>query len=219
MKKLLAQVLLFPIFFISSCSGQTSPPSSSQPATLVGGGCDGCEIMYVGMPEQIGASDTSAAWQEQGRKILISGKVLKKDGRTPAPGVILYYWQTDQTGKYVAGESGKDAASRHGRLRGWMKTDREGNYALYTIRPGNYPGESFPAHIHIAIKEPGVLNEYYIDDLVFDDDPYLSKAYKDQQQKRGGNGILKLAKSGNVETATYNIVLGLNIPGYPADSY
>lgn len=32
--------------------------------SLVGGPCDGCELMYTGMPAAIHAQDTSAGWRE-----------------------------------------------------------------------------------------------------------------------------------------------------------
>ena len=40
----------------------------------IGGGCDGCELMYIGMPEQINPTDTSAGWHiKDGHKLLITG--------------------------------------------------------------------------------------------------------------------------------------------------
>lgn len=42
--------------FLSSCNGQTKEKSQTEQNTtqknkIVGGGCDGCELMYVGMPK------------------------------------------------------------------------------------------------------------------------------------------------------------------------
>ncbi|WP_394343311.1 peptidase associated/transthyretin-like domain-containing protein [Spirosoma sordidisoli] len=81
--------------------------------------------------------------------------------------------------------------------------------------PAPYPHADEPAHIHITLKEPG-LNEYYIDEFLFDDDPLLT-AYKRQKlANRGGSGILKLKDAGNLYKAERPIYLGRNIPNYPA---
>lgn len=40
--------------FLTSCDGQTKQQSNEAKQTKkVGGGCEGCELMYVGMPKQI----------------------------------------------------------------------------------------------------------------------------------------------------------------------
>ncbi len=184
--------------------------------TLVGGYCDGCELMYTGMPGVIQACDTSAGWPEPGRKLLVTGTVFRKDGHTPAPGVIIYYWHTDDKGLYADQEGLDRRVLRHGHIRGWLQTDSAGTYALYTIRPRAYPDQSEPEHIHIAIKEPGLAKEYYIDELVFGDDPLLAPAIRRRaRENRGGSGILHITQQGDLALARHNIVLGLNIPNYP----
>lgn len=183
----------------------------------VGGACDGCELMYSGMPRTLSSVDTSAGWYEAGRKLLLTGKVYRLDGKTPAANVILYYWHTDNNGYYSPRANMDVRAKRHGHIRGWIKTDAEGNYALYTIRPQAYPDRSEPEHIHILVKEPDIADEYYIDDIVFDDDPLLLPILKRRPpQKRGGSGIVRILLSGNLQIAEHNIILGLNIPNYPA---
>jgi protocatechuate 3,4-dioxygenase beta subunit len=75
-----------------------------------------------------------------------------------------------------------------------------------------------PAHIHPSIKEPNIDNEYYIDDFVFDDDKLLTSEKRKEVENRGGNGILKVAISGDLQIAERDIILGLNIPNYPGKS-
>ena len=179
----------------------------------VGGGCDGCELMYTGMPERIAAVDTSAGWHEKGKRLLVKGTVYQRDGKTPAPNTIIYYWHTDSKGYYSPAPGMDREAERHGHLRGWLKTGIDGRYALYTIRPAAYPGTQNPEHIHIAVKEPG-LSEYYIDEWVFDDDPFFTADYRKQLPNRGGSGILKVKQQGGLQVAEQDIVLGLNIPGH-----
>lgn len=200
-----------------SCNGQTPTNKTSQNENhkIVGGGCDGCELMFVGMPANIPSVDTSVGWAEKGQKLLITGKVFKIDGRTPASGVIIYYWQTDNNGLYSATETMDDKARRHGHIRGWVKTDEKGNYSIYTIRPAPYPGRDMPAHMHTSIKEPNIPNEYYIDEFVFDDDKQLTGVKRKALENRGGSGILRVLISGDLQIAEHNIILGLNIPDYP----
>ena len=212
-------VLLFTV--LTSCNGQTKSSNKTQPnsstakSKLVGGGCDGCEIMFVGMPTNISSVDTSVGWTEKGQKLLVTGKVYKIDGKTPAPNVIIYYWQTDNNGYYSPTKGMDEKAKRHGHIRGWVKTNENGNYSIYTIKPSPYPIDNIPAHIHISIKEPTIDNEYYIDEFIFDDDKLLTGVKRKALENRGGSGILRVLISGDLQIAEHNIILGLNIPNYP----
>ncbi len=200
------------------CNGQNS--NSNEQAVpgknqVVGGGCDGCELMYAGMPGIIDWTATSAGWNETGSRLLLTGTIFKKDKKTPASNVILYYYHTDINGLYSPGENMNEVAKRHGHLRGWVKTNEQGKYMIYTIRPASYPNSDNAAHIHVSIKEPGIANEYYIDELVFDDDPLLTASKRKNLENRGGNGVLKLTTKNRILLADHDIILGLNIPGYP----
>lgn len=214
--------LVFVIFVLTAtaCSGQIAKEQNRQASLInknkiVGGGCDGCELMYVGMPTDIEPVGYSPGWTLKGRKLLITGTVYKLDGKTPAPNVVVYYWQTDDKGYYPTREGMDKKAERHGYIRGWVKTDAEGKYSIYTVRPAPYPNEDMPAHIHTSIKEPTVGNEYYIDEFVFDDDKLLTGAKRKKLEKRGGSGVLRVLISGEMQVAEHNIILGLNIPDYP----
>jgi protocatechuate 3,4-dioxygenase, beta subunit len=202
-----------------SCKGQTKTntpvQNKSNTKKLVGGGCDGCEIMFVGMPAKLSPVDTSAGWAEKGQQLLVTGTVYKIDGKTPAPNVIIYYWQTDNNGYYSPKGGMDEKAKRHGHIRGWVKTDENGNYSIYTIKPAPYPNNNIPAHIHTSIKEPNIDNEYYIDEFVFDDDKLLTGEKRKALSNRGGSGILRVLISGNLQIAEHNIILGLNTPNYP----
>ena len=206
--------------FLTSCNGQTKNSSTTtqtaaQKNKLVGGGCDGCEIMFVGMPTNINAVDTSAGWKEKGQKLLVTGIAYKIDGKTPASNVIIYYWQTDNNGYYSPKNEIDEKAKRHGHIRGWVKTDENGKYSIYTIKPAPYPNDNIPAHIHTSIKEPNIDNEYYIDEFIFDDDKFLTGEKRKALENRGGSGILRVLNSGNLQIAEHNIILGLNTPNYP----
>lgn len=209
------------VFFAFGCKGQTESTekisNTSQRKGQVGGGCDGCELMYIGMLEEISAVDTSAGWyEEKGQKLLLTGTVFEPGGKTPAPNIILYYWHTDTGGYYTADTKTDPKAKSHGRFRGWVKSDKNGKYSIYTIRPAPYPNEDLPAHIHLSIKETDIKNEYYSDDIVFDDDPLLIPYMKKYPpENRAGSGIVRVLLKGNLQIAEHDIILGLNIPNYP----
>jgi protocatechuate 3,4-dioxygenase, beta subunit len=212
-------IFVFLLINLTGCNGQikTNKPSTniSNTKKIVGGGCDGCELMYVGIPKNISSIDTSAGWKEKGQKLLLTGKVYKIDGKTVAPNVIIYYWQTDNNGYYSPTNEMAEKTKRHGHIRGWVKTDENGEYFIYTIRPTPYPNDHIPAHIHTSIKEPNIDNEYYIDDFVFDEDKLLTTDKRKALKNRGGSGILRVLLNGDVQIAEHNIILGLHIPNYP----
>src|SRR5690606_30978182 len=59
------------------------------------------------------------------------------------------------------------------------------------------------------------IKEYYLDDFVFDDDKILNSARRKKLENRGGSGILRMVKQDELLIGERNIILGLNIPGYP----
>jgi len=216
-------LFLMLLSILTGCSGQTKNSNPNQQTNtpsinkLVGGGCDGCELMYIDIPTNISSVDTSAGWAAKGQKLLVTGTVFKHDGKTPVPNVIIYYWQTDHNGYYLPKQGLNEKAKRHGHIRGWIKSDEHGKFSIYTIRPAPYPNENIPAHIHTSIKEPNIDNEYYLDEFVFDDDRLLTGAKRKALENRGGSGILRVLISGDLQIAEHNIILGLNIPNYPVE--
>lgn len=203
-------VLLAPL--LSCAQVQNKNPEEIK----TGGPCEGCEAIYESaVPfEKLEPMVWLPDWNLPGRKLAVSGTVYKADGKTPAEGVIIYVYHTDQTGVYPTKADETGWAKRHGYLRGWMKTDKNGFYKFFTLRPGSYPNSKNPAHIHIIIKEPG-KQEYWIDDFVFDDDPFLTTEERSRLQNRGGSGLLKHKPAGSMVKAERNIYLGKNIAGYP----
>lgn len=216
MKRLIIfQTIFILCSFFSSCNGQKNEVKTTT-ENIVGGGCDGCELMYVGMPAEIGSVDISPGWNEKGQKLIVTGTVFELDGKTPAPNVIIYYWQTDTNGYYSAAPDLNEQARRHGHIRGWVKTDANGEYTIKTIRPAPYPKEKMAAHIHLSIKEPDIADEYYVDEINFDDDKLLIPHLKKHpQENRGGSGVVRILLKDDLEIAEHNIILGLNIPNYP----
>jgi len=188
MKKHFWLLLIASLLTISACT-QTGAGSNNNDAR-VGGPCEGCEAIYeCPTPlEELDFMVNLPDWDETKPRIAINGIVYQADGVTPAPGVIIYIYHTDQTGVYPKKGDEKGWGKRHGYLRGWMKTNEKGEYKFFTRRPASYPNSNEPAHIHCIVKEPG-KEPYYIDDYLFDDDPRLTEERRNKLQQRGGNGV------------------------------
>lgn len=183
-------------------------------AQRVGGGCEGCEAVFEYGSKKLSWMDTLPDFKEPGPKLEINGTIYQADGKTPARNVIVYIYHTDQHGVYPQKGNETGWAKRHGYLRGWIKTNADGKYKFYTLRPASYPNTRAPQHIHPVIKEPN-KNEYYIDEYLFADDPFLNETEKTKQEKRGGSGVIILTKrQDGTWVAKRDIILGLNIPNY-----
>lgn len=193
---------------VAAC-GRAEPPEAGAREPVVGLPCEGCEEVFEGLPLHVGTASRIAPPDEPGKPLRIEGTVRDASGR-PVPGVVVYAYQTDSRGIYPERER-----LRHGRLRGWAKSDASGRYRFDTIRPASYPGSTIPAHVHMHVIEPGRCT-YYIDDLTFDDDPHLTPAERSRFGGRGGGGLAVPRREGDVEAVTRDIVLGARIPGYPA---
>lgn len=116
---------------------------------------------------------------EPGRRLLVTGRVFSEDGATPLPGITIDVHQTDARGHYRPNLLGR------ARLSGQLVTGREGQYEIWTVEPGSYPGRDIPAHIHFKVFGPGVP-EQFPDDEWFEGDPLLTTALRDRV--RGSQG-------------------------------
>ena len=148
--------------------------------------------------------------QEPGAPLIVSGTIYSPDGKQPLPGITLYVYQTDATGRYST--SGGD--NRGTRIHGVMRTDAEGRYEFRTIKPGSYPNSRNPAHIHAYVSGPG-HPEYWIDEYLFADDPFIKT--EDQEKAkgqgtfspvltltRGSDGIFRAVRDIRIERCTRN---------------
>jgi protocatechuate 3,4-dioxygenase beta subunit len=138
---------------------------------------------------------------EPGERMVITGTIYRRDGRTPSAEVLLYVYHTNAAGIYPKRGNERGNDRRHGYLRGWLKTGADGRYRIESIRPGSYPTRRDPAHVHPTIKMAG-REEFWIDEFLFDDDPKLTP-----DQRKGQDGIMRMNKRGGVWTGTRNIVL------------
>lgn len=102
-------------------------------------------------------TDTLAAPDEQGERLVISGRVLGDSGCAPVEGAVVDVWQASAAGRYYFvdphSESERDAFT----LRGRMRTDESGRYRFKTVVPARYPlgeGRFRPPHIHYRVSHP-----------------------------------------------------------------
>ncbi len=185
---LYAAVLILPATLsLSACAQETTVRADLYD-------CEGCAGVYERESENLTATTEMASKTEPGERLVIRGQVFKVDRITPAAGVILYFYQTNHEGIYANGSSETQWSRRHGRIRGWLKTDKNGHYEIRTIKPAPYPNAAMPAHIHPTILEPG-KPPYWIDDIVFAGEFGVTKAYKARMSLRGGDGIVQLRRS------------------------
>src|SRR5262249_45267148 len=118
--------------------------------------------------------------QETGEPLIVSGTIYSPDGKQPLPGITLYVYQTDATGRYST--SGGDNSGT--RIQGVMRTDAHGRCEFRTIKPGSYPNTRNPAHIHAYVSGPG-YPEYWIDEYLFTDDPFVKDDAKEKAKGQG----------------------------------
>ncbi len=135
-------------------------------------------------PANVASSGRIAPPSEPGQPLIIHGRVFRGDGVTPAPGVVVFAYQTDRTGEY------NRSGARGWRLYGWAKSDAEGRFELRTIRPGSYPSGRVPAHIHVTVDAPW-LPRRWTDELQFLDDPLLPESQKRASAAEGKFGAVR----------------------------
>jgi protocatechuate 3,4-dioxygenase beta subunit len=161
---------------------------------LMGSSCNPRVVAEKGVEEKTGTmwKTVIVSDKEAGEPLIISGRVFAPDGQTPLEGITLFVYQTDATGVY-SGTAG-NGDNRNTRIHGAMKTEADGRYEFRTIKPGSYPRSRNPAHIHAYVSGPG-YPEYWIDEYLFDDDPFVTD---DVKQRLGSNGsfssVLKLTR-------------------------
>ena len=154
---------------------------------------------FAGMPESPGSSVSVAPADEPGKRMVISGRILKKDGKTPYPNVLLYVYHANDKGIYARKGSETGIHRWHGHLHGWLRTDAQGRYEIRSIRPASYPDTKINTHIHAVVWEPGVHSEpYYIEDFLFADDPYLKPSEREVARKNPGKSHIVTLKANGV---------------------
>lgn len=112
---------------------------------------------------------------EPGETLVVSG-VVQDGGGKPIKDAILYVYHTNKDGIYAwtGGNTASAGDSLHPRLFGYLHTGTDGKYEFKTIRPGGYPGNGPPAHVHYEVTAPGF--EERVTELMFSDDPRMDES-------------------------------------------
>ncbi len=209
--------LVIPFLLLVLCVVSCAPPATAR-ERVVGGPCEGCDAVFVGLPKVASLKSDAriAPVGEPGPPLRVDGVVRDVAGK-PAPGIVVYAYQTNEKGVYppevrFTGTS----AYRHGKLRAWAKTDASGRYTFTTIRPASYPESDIPQHIHMHVLEPGRCT-YWIDDIVFTDDPFLTAQQRaGHEHGRGGIGTATPTREADgTWRVRRDIRLGAGIADYP----
>ena len=203
---------LFRLLVVSALVAVACTADAGPRERIVGGPCEGCEWVFAGRPARPGWDARIAPAGEPGEPLVIDGTVRDAAG-APAAGIIVYAYHTDAKGLYPPDP--RHPRVRHGRLRGFARTDARGRFRFTTIRPASYPASDAPQHVHLHVLEPGRCT-YYLDDLVFTDDPNLTPAMRRQVARgRGGSGVATPTRD---DAGTWrvrrDIVLGAGIPDH-----
>lgn len=113
-----------------------------------------------------------------GERIRIEGRVLDGDGRA-ATDAMVEAWQADADGRYrdpADDEDGRDGSIGFGR----SGTDRDGRYALETVRPGRVwmpDGPPEAPHLEVLVFARGLLDRLATRIYFEDDDPAASDPF------------------------------------------
>lgn len=176
-------------------------------------------VLACHRPAAADKTDNANGWKvkivsedEPGEPLIVAGTIFSTDGEQPLPGITLYVYQTDATGHYSTTGAGGD--NRNTRIHGVMRTNAEGHYEFRTIKPVPYPNTRNPAHIHAYVSGPN-YPEYWIDEYLFADDPFLKDEDKQKAAStgnfspilkltRGSDGILRAVRDIKIERCTKN---------------
>ena len=143
-------------------------------------------------PDNVTWKTSLAKDSDEGERMLISGTIFQADGKTAAPGILIYLYHTDVHGIY-----GRGSEPRHGKHRGWMLTDAQGRYEFSSIRPASYPDSTIPQHVHMTLTGKD-RKEDWIDSIWFADDKFVTEVTRRELSGKGGfNPVLKMEKGAN----------------------
>ena len=145
-------------------------------------------------PERLNWKTTITDKSELGQRITLEGTIYETDGITPAAGVIVYAYHTNNNGIYEKKGNETGNGQRHGYLRAWVKTNNSGQYQFNTIKPAPYPNGKEPPHVHLTLMRED-FDEYWILSTLFEGDDLLGEdTHTDQNRMGGFSNIVPLNK-------------------------
>jgi protocatechuate 3,4-dioxygenase, beta subunit len=136
---------------------------------------------------------------EPGTPLVVRGRAVAEDGKTPIANAVVFAYHTDKDGHYD-----RPGAGAHSwRLKGWARTGGDGSFEFSTIRPGAYPQRNTAEHIHLNIFLADG-RRYWADGLEFDDDPLVTARSRAESKERGAfGGVVPVRKEGNAQLVDF----------------
>jgi protocatechuate 3,4-dioxygenase, beta subunit len=134
------------------------------------------------------------AGEPLGERIVVSGRVLERDGR-PVRNALIEIWQANAAGRYAHPVDQHPAPlDPNFSGAGRSLTDDEGRYRFVTVKPGAYPWRNHPnawrpAHIHLslfgrAFTSRLVTQMYFPGDPLFPHDPIFNSVRDPDARRR-----------------------------------
>jgi protocatechuate 3,4-dioxygenase beta subunit len=153
-------------------------------------------------PATLTSTARIAAEGEPGTPLVIRGKVVAEDGKTPMAGAIVFAYHTDRSGLYDEA----NAPAHSWRIRGWARTSADGSFEFRTIRPGAYPSRRIPSHVHFTVFTDN--GRYHAGELRFEDDELVPTEERASSSKQGAFGSVRpVRKAGGSDMVDYAIRL------------
>ena len=128
-------------------------------------------------PTDAPARTTITTKSEPGEPLVVKGTVFGPDGKQRVGGASVYVYHTDAKGLYTPVNND----NRNSRLRGYMRTDAQGQYEFTTIKPAPYPSNQTPAHIHYVVTAGGYQERVF--EILFEGDPLVSERTRAEAAK------------------------------------
>jgi protocatechuate 3,4-dioxygenase beta subunit len=147
---------------------------------------------------------TIVSAKEPGKKIEVSVIIKNKNGK-PVPNALVYLYQTDMRGWYAADAPHvlvNEGDYHHARLFGYVKTDKEGKFEIYTIKPSGYP----KSDIHVQVMADG-YNSYQTEFLFQDDERLKGEALNRAIIDGGIIAITEVVKLPFVQKFSYSLTI------------
>ncbi len=126
------------------------------------------------------SSITIVTAEEPGKRLRVRMRLVEADGSASA-GALVYFYHTNAGGDYGPNDARVPLAgsdNNYARHFGYAVTDSDGAIEIQTIRPGGYPDDNAPEHIHLRIWCPD--KQSFGGEIWFDDDPRVNREAREE---------------------------------------
>lgn len=153
-------------------------------------------------PATLASTARIAPPAEPGAPLVIHGRALAADGKTPLANAVVFAYHTDREGLYD-----RPGTTHSWRLRGWARTGADGRFEFSTIRPGAYPSNRIAEHVHFTLFTPSG-ERYHAGELNFADDKFVTDAERAASEREGDfGGVRPVRREGAVQHVDFQIRL------------